>query len=350
MKTHKSLPELSSHQQQIAEGSLLGDGTLRHNKKAHLWNWNFQKFQSRCSKDGLDKKDFMVWHKKALGLHSASLKRKKRTSLLPNGNQFEHIRYEFETHVHPIWTNLGKKWYLHNDQNNLVYDEKSRKIKIVPRDLKLTPLSTCIWFMDDGSNWSKDANAVFCTHGFSVEDVDFLVDRLKKDVGINCKRRMTKKGQPIIYVGRKGYFDLMDCIRPHMEWKCFSYKVDTSAYKKKSGKGEEHHSAVLNEEMVRNIFSLKSEGTQNKDIASQLGVSQTTITLILNGDRWGHLGLAKEPKRMPKRMTAEQKSQAVNLINDGWLEKDIAAWFKVSQPTINRLKNKLKEQLCLRSI
>lgn len=54
--------------------------------------------------------------------------------------------------------------------------------KVVPKSLRLNPLSLAVWFMDDGSR--SRSSVYFNTQQFSVENQDFLIKRLE-DLGLH---------------------------------------------------------------------------------------------------------------------------------------------------------------------
>ena len=84
--------------------------------------------------------------------------------------------YIIQSLVHKELTNIYDKWYVNG-------------IKIIPKDIVITPLLLSNWFMDDGySYWHKNMLQVFlCSQSFSKEDKDFICFRLKEDAGINAK-------------------------------------------------------------------------------------------------------------------------------------------------------------------
>lgn len=73
----------------------------------------------------------------------------------------------------PVFTDLYYKWY-------------DNGIKVIPKDLKLTPLMIAVWFADDGSVSSRTKGALdlkFSTHCFSFEETSFLKDQLESMYG-----------------------------------------------------------------------------------------------------------------------------------------------------------------------
>src|SRR6185369_10572698 len=65
--------------------------------------------------------------------------------------------------------------------------------KIVPRDLHLSPVTLNHWFCGDGRGGDAKGTLGFCTDGFSPEDVGFLVDHLRLDLGVEALRVMNHR-------------------------------------------------------------------------------------------------------------------------------------------------------------
>ena len=77
---------------------------------------------------------------------------------------------------------LERKWYKKGEK---------RRIKIVPSDLKLTPTTLLFWYLGDGSlirrkdDTARVPHISLATNSFSKEEVEFLKNRLKEDLGLN---------------------------------------------------------------------------------------------------------------------------------------------------------------------
>lgn len=83
----------------------------------------------------------------------------------------------FRTQVAEVFTPYKQKWY-------------PEGIKIVPRDLKLTPLICAIWFCDDGSVVYTGSNKLgrrisLYTDSFLKEEVEFLQCLLKDTINVS---------------------------------------------------------------------------------------------------------------------------------------------------------------------
>lgn len=333
---------LTERQNQIVIGSLLGDGTIWTNFIDPLMKWNMS--QSRLDYIGIDKKNYLCWYAREfidVGV-SIRLYKTKPTGTVKTwlrvhqGDlESEYQKYTFNTRCSKLWNEIESRWYVPRTDHPTF-----RRRKVLPVDIKLTPLSLCVWYMDDGSNYQKNANIELHTQGFTLEEVEFLIERLKKDLDIIAsKKAAAKTGQYKIYVGRKSYFDFIDVIKPHVEWDCFNYKIDTSKYTRISNKGENHGMSILTEDKVREIFKLRDEGMLQKDISKKMGVSN--ICAILAGEQWSHLGLSRPKKKNP-RLTKEIKQKIVALELEGLSQNQIAMQLNINQSTVSRILKKGK--------
>lgn len=337
----------TTFQKEIIIGSLLGDASLSGSKKKSQ-NLKFLKSQSKFDNNKINKRDYLQWHFNKLLPYSANLLESTinleiintgRNPICIRNTEQEKYSYTFYTHCHPYFTELSKKWYLRDVDGNYILNSNNRKIKIVPPDLQLTPLTVCIWFMDDGTLDAKHGNALFCTHGFTVSECEYLVEKLKKDVNINGEVRLKYKRYPVIFVGVKSYFDLIEMIKPYVEWNCFQYKLDDS-YCKKHQEGENHSMSKLKNEEVKEIFKLRSEGKQSKEIAKQFNVSRPAISLILNNKRFGHLQLKAICKKGSKRLTIDQINNIIELSKNGLTQQKISQQMNICQSRVSRVLSK----------
>ncbi len=109
--------------------------------------------------------------------------------------------------------------------------------KIVPKNLKLNPLSVAMWFCGDGSGMNG-GGLMFYTNGFAREDVEFLVTRLSRDVDVLARvQRTVRPGQFKISVFQRAEaVKLRDMMLPHMP-ECCLYKLEKVRPPKKSNGG-----------------------------------------------------------------------------------------------------------------
>jgi predicted transcriptional regulator len=321
---------LTEKQMEIINGSLLGDGCIWNNFVDPMCK--FQLGQSKLDKDGIDKKTYILWFAFEfieLGI-TLRLKKKKGTGLANPNKIYEN--YLLTTRSHLFWTELEKKWYIPIEHKYF------KRKKIVPRDLILTPLILCVWMMEDGSNYTKDGNITLETQGFYKEDVDFLIERLNKDLSIKAtkKKNTTGDNQWRIFIGVESFRHIVDLIKPYVAWDCFQYKLDSN-YQKIHQAGEHHSQSKITEKDAKSIIGLRKAGISVKDIAKKFNLTSGAISQITSGARWSHLNENCDIKKKP-RITKEQKQKIIDLCH--LEQKDIAKLVGVNQSTVSRILNK----------
>jgi transcriptional regulator len=324
---------LTAKQLEIINGSLLGDGTIWTNFIDPMCK--FQLSQSKLDKDGINKKSYFSWWAEEFIDIGCSIRPR---TIQPKGilyaNKIYHS-YVFTTKCNYFWTELEKKWY-----KPIVHPRLKRK-KIIPNDLKLTPLTTCIWIMEDGSNYAKGGNLTIETQGFSPSEVDFLIHRLYEDLSIKATKKRTKKNdQYRIFVGVKYQKNLIEIIKPYVAWECFKYKLDNS-YNKVHQSGQNHSQAKITDLQAKEMIDLRREGKPLSEIAKNFNISKANVSLITSGARWKHLESHVEVIKKP-RLTKEQKTKIIDLHKKGLLQKEIAKMTNTNQSSISRLLVSIK--------
>lgn len=275
---------LSERQSEIVTGSLLGDGMIWTNNLPGCVN-KFSVSQSKFDHIDCDKKSYLLWYVSEFMEFGCSVRprRTEARGILCRGVSKIFDSYVFTTRCDLMWNTWEAKWY------KPIQHAHWKRRKIVPLDIKLTPLTFCVWYMEDGSNYAKDANITMETQCFTESEVEFLIDRLKEDLNISATKKKTKKPHQFrIYIGRESYFNAIEIAKSIVQWSCFKYKLDTSAYTKKPHRGDNHSSSKLTEEQAREALSLKGVLKQ-KEVAKKFGVSQPTIAMLFGGKRWKHL-------------------------------------------------------------
>ena len=160
---------LSKRVQDLILGSLLGDGSLAINK-----NYANARFSFRHS---IKSKEYFFWKvqelKEVAGDKCFWLQGEKE----PDG--WGTQKYRFQSKALPSLTEL---FYLTHGNG------RATKVRVRRRWLnQLTPLSLAVWWLDDGSLVSDSRQGVFCTDGFSLEEVKILDQYMKKVWKINTK-------------------------------------------------------------------------------------------------------------------------------------------------------------------
>lgn len=136
-----------------------------------------------------------------------------------SSKDIEYLKYEFEI-LKPLCKSGIKEYKRKDDKYYCYFISRSYEIlskyhdkwynnttKIVPLDLKLTPLIIAIWFADDGniSMHHKKQNLLrsnFATNGFTHDETEFLASLLSKKYCESFKANKTSiKNQYVINAG-----------------------------------------------------------------------------------------------------------------------------------------------------
>jgi len=279
MRDWSDLPDFTPIQIEVINGSLLGDGGIhmscdyeKNNK-----NGSFKKTQSRLSIHGESKLPYLTWHQSILLPYESKIKSRTQKAKFKFYDQKEKMLecYVFRTISHSRFTELNYKWYI---------KPKDKRVKIVPNDLTLTPLTLAVWFCDDGINDAKRRQAIICTDGFSFLECELLLSLLSNNLGIKARIIKYQK-HPRIMVAPSSYLDFIKLIQPYFIWPCYQYKVSLANYKHPA-LGEFHRNSKLSLKEVEQIFELKKVGMFQSEIAKKFGVSASAVCNILQGKRW----------------------------------------------------------------
>lgn len=110
-----------------------------------------------------------------------------------------------ETKSDKCFLNQRKRWYPQGK-------------KIVPHNVRLTPLSLLLWYLGDGSYRPSDGCIFLNTQGFATEDVEFLCSKLN-GLGVNCHRDKRNK----VYIGARYAILFLKLLAPNPVI-CYNYK------------------------------------------------------------------------------------------------------------------------------
>ena len=130
-----------------------------------------------------------------------------------NGKEFP--RASFETYSYIELDEQRKRWYPNGK-------------KIVPKDVRLTPIVLAQWYMGDGNLELKrkaSYRITFCTDSFTKEENNFLANILKEKYGYTLIVRRYKKEKGYrIFMSRQD--DVKDFLLKTSPYKvsCFDYK------------------------------------------------------------------------------------------------------------------------------
>lgn len=134
-----------------------------------------------------------------------------------SGKLFSYVDFNYGSRNYIELKDLWEKWYRPATQEER---EKDRKfIKIVPKDLKLTPLICRQWYIGDGH--SQGGGIFLCTECFSVHEVNFLMDQL---IGLGFKGTRTTTNR--IYISVRSAPNFLNYVGP-CPVKCYEYKWST---------------------------------------------------------------------------------------------------------------------------
>lgn len=152
--------------------------------------------------------------------------------------------------------------------------ENQRRKKQVPRDLRLSALTTAHWFCGDGRGGDSKGTLGFCTNGFDVDDVEFLVERLKTDLGVHSILQLDHRHHPIILVGRRNEAMKLKKLVEDLLPNCFAYKLRHCRPLPASGRGRR-----LPPPLVAEIRGARFSTTYSK-AAEKFGVSRSKVWKI----------------------------------------------------------------------
>lgn len=150
-------PIMNSHQKEILDGCMLGDGNLTKTGINPI-------YQHGCG-DIFSSKEFLVWLFKELGFYSISRFYDYETKI--KGYKKYKI-HQASTRIIPSLLDEYHRWY-----------PDSTKKHIIPKDLKLTKTSMLHWYLGDG-HYARHSgeNITFSTDCFDKESVDFIAKQL----------------------------------------------------------------------------------------------------------------------------------------------------------------------------
>lgn len=148
-------------------------------------------------------------------------------------------------------------------------------LKIVPTDVDMSPIAMAYWFAGDGT-YNTTGSLYFCTDGFTKNDVDILVKKIYKEIGVFAQCiNGRKQGQYKIAIYRKNdAVKFANYIHEYLP-KCCLYKlrfVRPIIIRKRK----------LSIEDIKEIRKLFSENEKKSNIAKKFGVSSQWITKIIS--------------------------------------------------------------------
>lgn len=208
---------LTQMQLEILNGCLLGDGCLYLHKNAKQACFSYT-----CKDKELTEYLYEVFKDFGGSGVCYSQYLDKRTGK-------NYTRYAFKTRVHPILTEIYYQWYKDNK-------------KIIPQELKLTPITCLYWYIGDGclskrinKNTKEKKSEVIClaTNCFTYDDNNKLINQLKEFNAYIGKNKNKKKDvQYIIIIPKKWTYNFLKYIGK-CPFNFYNYKWETTEFKGK---------------------------------------------------------------------------------------------------------------------
>jgi len=79
------------------------------------------------------------------------------------------------------------------------------------------------------------------------------------------------------------------CVNPkHLYVGNQSQNMEDAAQRKRMPRGSSHHNARLTIKDIERIYALRKQGKKQHEIATQFGVTNSHVCLILQGKHWAH--------------------------------------------------------------
>ena len=211
-------PDVDDYFYEVMDGIMIGDGNLNISNGGK--NVNFIIAQTK------KQSEFIYWIAKFLNEYNIEYKlykreRYKRDYIKKNGeNGYTNSSLIIQTKCYELFNNI---YHRH-------YNEKER---LIPKDIKLTPLQLALWYISDGNlNYDKRKCAYqirLSTHRYHINDLKWLVNEINDLHGIkfNIYRQCKNKENygHILKIGKKNdIYNFCKIVEPYM-CDCFKYKI-----------------------------------------------------------------------------------------------------------------------------
>lgn len=204
---------LSDKQMEVIVGSLLGDGCLDKISKPGR--------QSRFTEShSLLQKNWLAWKRDVLGTWVSNFSYLKSS---------DRESYRLKTVVSPQFTVLEKEWYKRDEFGNYVLKKvgkRMHRIKVLPKNLEITPLALAVWYLDDGHREKANTGCSISTLCFTPIEVDILLNKIQS-LGIRHCSKLKQGNSYIIRIGSKSlddFFCLIDLTISDIP-ECMMYKI-----------------------------------------------------------------------------------------------------------------------------
>jgi len=153
-------------------GELLGDGCILQFSKYTSNYLRSSKYKEYC--------EWLILEFNKFGIETGKIYKRKHAL-----KDKIYFSYSFMTRPYEKLLEFRNIWYLNGK-------------KMVPKDIELTPLTCRQWYIGDGSLHQKKKYIRLAVYGYSFNDIDLLVRKLK-DINITSHYLDSKE----IIIGRK---------------------------------------------------------------------------------------------------------------------------------------------------
>ena len=183
---------LSNEAIEFLDGELLGDG--------HLSRCRDSSVSYKCSSKY---KNYLNWLSRILNNYGIK-QTYKITEVKSHLRNYlkEYTTFCYISRFYSELLDLHSRWYRKGREN-----EKYRYIKIIPKELLLTPLICRQWYIGDGSLDSRDKSIRFYSQCFTNVELNFLIGQLRK-LGFSASLHIDRK----IYLFVKSVPDFLSYI------------------------------------------------------------------------------------------------------------------------------------------
>jgi hypothetical protein len=122
-------------------------------------------------------------------------------------------QYFFQSHHYPLFNQFRERWY--------------QSKKKLPNDLVINPITVANWYLGDGTFFpeKRHARVKLCTCSKSEEEIAFLIEHLKNNIGISHIREHQKC---IIILSQEDVLKFINYIPTDLRPACFDYKFQWS--------------------------------------------------------------------------------------------------------------------------
>ena len=247
--------DLSEEALEFLDGTMLGDSSI-------------ERFGSSGRVELSSKyKEYAEWYGGQLaefGLEQSGAVASRKTVAWLKGRKIESVGHRYKS----------KKYFELKQYADRFYPDGVNKV--VPRDIRITPLSVKMWYIDDGTlaPFSRSSQIVLCTDSFPKDDVLFLVNKLH-DIGFSvgyyaCRNRIRLNSGSV-----QDFLDYIGAPTGIVK-ECYGYKWQPILNLDKNGRVRKAGDK-LSDDAVR---AIRASNLSQSKLAEQHGVGSSTISRI----------------------------------------------------------------------